>query len=75
MPVELTDAVVSFVRATIKDGQGRSASVALKEDGIEFYRQRPRQGKKAFVSYERLFEFALKDNPEFFENDQLKRSR
>ena len=70
MSVELTDAVVTYVRATIKDEKGRSASVALKEDGIELYRRRPRQGKKAFVSYEHLFELALKDNPEFFNNDR-----
>lgn len=75
MSVELTDAVVSFVRATIKDGNGRTASVALKEDGIELYRRRPRQGKKAFISYERLFELALKDNPGFFGNDPIKRGR
>lgn len=71
MSVELTDAVVAFVLATVKDSKGRSASVQLTADGIELHRRRPRQGKKATVSYDKLFDLSLKDNPKFFDNDHL----
>jgi hypothetical protein len=74
MAIEYTDAVVSHVLATIRGGEGRSASVQLTAEGIELHRSRPAQGKKAFVSYETLFELALKDNPKFFNNDYRRKS-